>query len=119
MVETPGTKRHRQEWVSARGSAGRPWHGRTLDRRGIGSLEKRGRRSREATFPRNGATAMGAVQPPLDSGREDYIGAFVVTTGLGVDRLCQKYDAELNDFIRRSGLDFSVFERYFSFAWVH
>jgi len=35
---------------------------------------------------------------PVDSGREDYLGAFAVTTGLGVDELVAKYDADLDDY---------------------
>jgi len=35
---------------------------------------------------------------PLDSGREDYMGAFVVTTGIGVDELCARYHADHNDY---------------------
>jgi 5-methyltetrahydrofolate--homocysteine methyltransferase len=30
---------------------------------------------------------------PLDSGRTDYIGAFAVTTGIGCDELCARFDA--------------------------
>jgi 5-methyltetrahydrofolate--homocysteine methyltransferase len=35
---------------------------------------------------------------PLDSGREDYIGAFAVTTGIGCVELCAKYDADHDDY---------------------
>ncbi len=35
---------------------------------------------------------------PLDSGRQDYVGAFVVTTGLGCEELCALYDAALDDY---------------------
>ncbi len=35
---------------------------------------------------------------PLDSGRQDYVGAFVVTAGLGADELCAQFDAELDDY---------------------
>ncbi len=35
---------------------------------------------------------------PSDSGREDYIGAFVVTTGIGVDDLCDRFHAEHDDY---------------------
>ena len=35
---------------------------------------------------------------PLDSGREDYLGAFAVTTGLGCDELASKYEAEHDDY---------------------
>ncbi|MDZ4820425.1 MAG: methionine synthase [Planctomycetota bacterium] len=35
---------------------------------------------------------------PLESGRHDYLGAFAVTAGLGVDDLCKKYDADLDDY---------------------
>jgi 5-methyltetrahydrofolate--homocysteine methyltransferase len=30
---------------------------------------------------------------PLDSGRTDYVGAFAVTTGIGCDELCARFDA--------------------------
>jgi 5-methyltetrahydrofolate--homocysteine methyltransferase len=30
---------------------------------------------------------------PLDSGRQDYLGAFAVTTGIGADKLCAAFDA--------------------------
>jgi 5-methyltetrahydrofolate--homocysteine methyltransferase len=35
---------------------------------------------------------------PLDSGRQDYIGAFAVTTGLGVDELVAKYHRDHDDY---------------------
>ncbi len=35
---------------------------------------------------------------PVDSGRRDYIGAFVVTTGIGLDELCAKFDEQLDDY---------------------
>ncbi|WP_044303042.1 methionine synthase [Rhodopirellula sallentina] len=35
---------------------------------------------------------------PVDSGREDYIGGFVVTAGLGADELAAKYRAEHDDY---------------------
>jgi 5-methyltetrahydrofolate--homocysteine methyltransferase len=35
---------------------------------------------------------------PRDCGREDYLGAFVVTAGLGADALCARFDAELDDY---------------------
>ena len=35
---------------------------------------------------------------PRDSGREDYVGAFVVTAGLGTDELCAQFDAKLDDY---------------------
>ncbi|MGI9473983.1 MAG: methionine synthase [Rubripirellula sp.] len=35
---------------------------------------------------------------PIDSGREDFIGGFVVTTGLGADKLAEGYKAELDDY---------------------
>ncbi len=31
---------------------------------------------------------------PADSGRQDYIGAFAVTAGIGVDKLCAEFDAK-------------------------
>ena len=35
---------------------------------------------------------------PVDSGRVDYLGAFAVTSGLGVDRLVDRYERELDDY---------------------
>jgi len=35
---------------------------------------------------------------PLDSGRRDYVGAFVVTAGIGVDELCARFHAEHDDY---------------------
>ncbi|MDC0287984.1 B12-binding domain-containing protein, partial [Rubripirellula sp.] len=35
---------------------------------------------------------------PVDSGREDYIGGFVVTTGIGADTLADKFKADLDDY---------------------
>ena len=36
---------------------------------------------------------------PEESGRSDYIGAFAVTTGLGCNELCAKYDADHDDYL--------------------
>ncbi len=35
---------------------------------------------------------------PLDSGRQDYLGAFALTTGLGVDELVARYQADHDDY---------------------
>ncbi|CAN5177693.1 methionine synthase [soil metagenome] len=35
---------------------------------------------------------------PLDSGREDYIGAFAVTAGIGIEALLEKYEREHDDY---------------------
>ncbi|MGQ0696358.1 MAG: methionine synthase [Nitrospiraceae bacterium] len=35
---------------------------------------------------------------PQDSGRHDHIGAFAVTTGLGLDDLCRQFDRDHDDF---------------------
>ncbi|ARK13169.1 methionine synthase [Fibrella sp. ES10-3-2-2] len=35
---------------------------------------------------------------PLDCGREDYIGAFAVTAGIGIEKLIEKYDREYDDY---------------------
>jgi 5-methyltetrahydrofolate--homocysteine methyltransferase len=35
---------------------------------------------------------------PRDSDREDFLGAFAVTTGLGTAELCAKFDADLDDY---------------------
>ena len=35
---------------------------------------------------------------PVDSGREDFVGGFVVTAGIGADALAEKYKADLDDY---------------------
>ena len=35
---------------------------------------------------------------PLDSGREDYIGGFAVTAGIGIEALLEKYDRDHDDY---------------------
>lgn len=35
---------------------------------------------------------------PIDSGRDDFMGAFAVTTGIGCDELCAKYDSDQDDY---------------------
>jgi 5-methyltetrahydrofolate--homocysteine methyltransferase len=35
---------------------------------------------------------------PVDSGRQDYLGAFVVTAGHGADELAKKFETELDDY---------------------
>lgn len=35
---------------------------------------------------------------PVDSGRQDYLGAFAVTAGIGAAELCAKYDADHDDY---------------------
>ena len=35
---------------------------------------------------------------PVDSGREDYVGAFAVTTGSGVSEIAAQYDASHDDY---------------------
>ncbi len=35
---------------------------------------------------------------PLESGREDYLGAFVLTTGLGADKLAAEFEADHDDY---------------------
>ena len=35
---------------------------------------------------------------PVDSGREDYVGAFAVTTGIGCDAIAAKFEAEHDDY---------------------
>ena len=35
---------------------------------------------------------------PIESGRKDYIGGFVVTAGIGADELAAKYKADLDDY---------------------
>src|SRR5690606_24678429 len=43
-------------------------------------------------------TAMADFVAPVDSGRQDYVGAFAVTAGIGCDRLVKKYDADHDDY---------------------
>jgi 5-methyltetrahydrofolate--homocysteine methyltransferase len=35
---------------------------------------------------------------PVDSGLRDYLGAFAVTTGLGAEELCARFEADLDDY---------------------
>jgi 5-methyltetrahydrofolate--homocysteine methyltransferase len=35
---------------------------------------------------------------PVDSGRNDYLGAFVVTTGIGADEMARKFEAQHDDY---------------------
>ena len=35
---------------------------------------------------------------PKDSGRHDYIGAFAVTAGIGLDALCRRFDQDHDDY---------------------
>lgn len=35
---------------------------------------------------------------PKDSGREDYIGAFAVTAGIGLDEICKRFDRDHDDY---------------------
>jgi 5-methyltetrahydrofolate--homocysteine methyltransferase len=35
---------------------------------------------------------------PTESGRKDYIGAFAVTAGVGLDELCRRFDREHDDY---------------------
>ncbi|MEZ0539735.1 methionine synthase [Fibrella arboris] len=35
---------------------------------------------------------------PLESGRQDYIGAFAVTAGIGIEKLIEKYDRDHDDY---------------------
>jgi 5-methyltetrahydrofolate--homocysteine methyltransferase len=35
---------------------------------------------------------------PKESGRQDYIGAFAVTAGIGLDELCKRFDADHDDY---------------------
>jgi 5-methyltetrahydrofolate--homocysteine methyltransferase len=43
-------------------------------------------------------TAMADYVAPVDSGRKDYVGAFAVTTGLGIEPLVAKYLADHDDY---------------------
>jgi 5-methyltetrahydrofolate--homocysteine methyltransferase len=52
-------------------------------------------------WQRKGQTHLSALADfiaPLDSGRRDYLGAFAVTTGLGVDELAAKFEADHDDY---------------------
>lgn len=42
--------------------------------------------------------SLGDYIAPADSGRQDYIGAFAVTTGFGCDELCAKFDQAHDDY---------------------
>jgi len=42
--------------------------------------------------------ALGDFVAPKESGRADYIGAFAVTTGIGVDVLCQEFERDHDDY---------------------
>jgi 5-methyltetrahydrofolate--homocysteine methyltransferase len=35
---------------------------------------------------------------PLDSGKQDYLGVFALTTGIGCDELCAQFDAKHDDY---------------------
>jgi 5-methyltetrahydrofolate--homocysteine methyltransferase len=35
---------------------------------------------------------------PKDSGRQDYVGAFAVTAGIGLDELCKRFDKDHDDY---------------------
>jgi 5-methyltetrahydrofolate--homocysteine methyltransferase len=35
---------------------------------------------------------------PIDSGRQDYLGAFVVTTGIGADEMARQFEAQHDDY---------------------
>ena len=43
-------------------------------------------------------TAMADYVAPVDSGRQDYVGAFAVTTGIGIEPLVAKYEADHDDY---------------------
>jgi 5-methyltetrahydrofolate--homocysteine methyltransferase len=52
-------------------------------------------------FPKGGNTpnlALADFVAPVDSGRADWIGAFVVTAGHGLDELCREFEADNDDY---------------------
>ena len=46
----------------------------------------------------NQFTCMSDFVAPLDSGVQDYIGAFAVTTGFGYDQVCAQFEKDFDDY---------------------
>src|SRR5690606_35224220 len=53
------------------------------------------RQMEESTSPN---TSLADSIAPKDSGKLDYVGAFCVTSGIGLDELCAKYEADQDDY---------------------
>ncbi len=66
---------------------------RTVELLRVHTLRQQWRRKGQDTF-----LALADFVAPNDSGRQDYLGAFAVTTGHGVDELVKRYAAEHDDY---------------------
>ena len=66
---------------------------RTVELLRVHTLRQQWRRKGQDTF-----LALADFVAPNDSGRKDYLGAFAVTTGHGVDELVKRYAAEHDDY---------------------
>ena len=57
-------------------------------------------KGKEASQKTKGAPniALSDFIAPKDSGKQDYMGTFAVTTGFGTDELAQKYEVEHDDY---------------------
>src|SRR5690606_11507940 len=53
------------------------------------------RQMEEASSPN---TSLADSVAPLDSGKQDYVGAFCVTAGIGLDELCKNYEKDQDDY---------------------
>ena len=43
-------------------------------------------------------TCLSDFVAPRETGIIDYVGGFAVSTGFGVDELCQRFEAEMDDY---------------------
>lgn len=43
-------------------------------------------------------SALSDFVAPKDSGKQDYVGAFCVTTGIGLEKICARFEKELDDY---------------------
>ena len=66
---------------------------RATERTRVHSLRQQWQRKGQSEF-----LALADFVAPLQSGRKDYLGAFAVTTGLGVDELVARYEADHDDY---------------------
>ncbi len=66
---------------------------RTTERLRVHTLRQQWQRKGQSEF-----RALADYIAPNDSGRQDYLGAFAVTTGHGIDDLVAKYHAEHDDY---------------------
>ncbi len=72
---------------------------RTKERTRFHALRQQWRRKgQEVFYSLADYIAPGEVAAATGHAREDYIGAFAVTTGLGCDELAKKFDADLDDY---------------------